>query len=146
MTYAQLLARYRERHARLVEPRQGWDSLYECLWLAYSMGRKRGFYDVGTYANKPGDHSYGDRHGKPGEALAFDLRHKSWTGRFGWGWLNARRLARFYIRHAYALNVDYVIVGRRYASRRTGFKWVPLTTGDTSHDWHIHVSGWVPGK
>jgi len=143
-TYGSLQAQYRARHGKLVQPRQGWNSLHPDLWLAYSMGRKRGYDDVGTYANKPGDHSWGDRHGEPGMALAFDLRRPGWNGRYGWGWLNARRLARFYVKHAYALNLNYVICGRKYASRRTGFRWVPLTTGDTSHDWHLHVSGADP--
>ena len=141
MSYRQLLSNYRKKHGGFVEPRQGWTSLDESLWLAYSMGRKRGYYDVGTYANKPGDHSWGDRSGKPGTAMAFDLRRKGWVGRWGWGWWNARRLSAFYVRNADALNIEYVIRGRKYASRRTGFRWVPLTTGDTSHDWHIHVSG-----
>ena len=146
MTYAQRLARYREKHGRLVAPKQGWESLYPSLWLAYSVSVKRGWYDVGTYAAKPGDHSWGDRHGEPGAALAFDLRRKGWVGRFGWGWMAARRHARFLWSEHEAFGIDYVIVGRKYVSRKSGGKWVPLTTGDTSHDWHIHVSGWVPGK
>lgn len=140
MTYQQLLAQYKARHGKLVEPRQGFDSLNESLWLAYSLGIKRGYYDVGTYANKPGDHSWGDRHGKPGTALAFDIRRKGWLGRFGWGYRNARKLARFYWEHHEALNINYVIVGRELISRSRPY-WHPLTTGDTSHDWHLHVSG-----
>jgi len=139
-TYSTLLAAYKNKHKRLVEPRQGFSSLRPGLWLAYSMGRKRGYYDVGTYARKPGDHSWGDRNGFPRQALAFDLRRKGWLGRWGWGWVNARRLARFYWKHHQALNINYVIVGRKIISRSRPY-WHPLTTGDTSHDWHIHVSG-----
>jgi len=138
-TYQSLLARYRKKHQRFVEPRQGFESLHGNLWLAYSMGRKRGFYDVGTYARKPGDHSWGDRNGRRGVALAFDLRRKGWVGRFGWGWVNARRLARFYWQHHQALNINYVIVGRKIISREHP-AWRPYTRS-TSHDWHLHVSG-----
>lgn len=141
LTYAQLLAHYRKRHGPLVAPRQGFDSLHRSLHLAYSLGLRRGAYDVGTYAAKPGDHSWGDRHGHPGVALAFDLRRKGWLGRFGWGWAWARRFARFYIANAHALNIGVVIVGRKYASVNTGWRWTKLTTRDTSHDWHMHVSG-----
>ena len=140
MTYQQLLAQYKAKHGKLVEPRQGFDSLNDSLWLASSLGIMRGYYDVGTYANKPGDHSWGDRNGKPGVALAFDIRRKGWLGRFGWGYRNARKLARFYWEHHEALNINYVIVGRELISRSRPY-WHPLTTGDTSHDWHLHVSG-----
>lgn len=141
-TYDQLLRQYLKKHQKLVQPRQGWDSLRDTLWLAYSMGIKRGYYDVGTYARKPGDHSWGDRHGHPGMALAFDIRRKGWLGRFGWGYANARKLAQFYWDNHAALSIDYVIVGREVISRARPY-WHPLTTGDTSHDWHIHVSGWA---
>lgn len=140
MTYRQLLDQYKEKHKHFVEPNQGFHSLDKGLWLAYSIGRKRGYYDVGTYARKPGDHSWGDRHGRPGVAKAFDLRRKGWLGRFGWGYRNARKLAKFYWQHHEALNIDYVIVGRELISRERPY-WHPLTTGDTSHDWHVHVSG-----
>jgi len=140
VTYAKLLEQYLAKHGKLVQPRQGWDSLHSNMRLAYSMCIKRGYYDVGTYANKPGDHSWGDRNGRRGMALAFDVRRKGWLGRFGWGWLNAQRTARWLWKNHEALNIDYVIVGRKVISRQKPY-WHPLTTGDTSHDWHIHVSG-----
>jgi hypothetical protein len=136
MTYAQLLARYREKHGRLVEPNQGWKSLEEDLWLAYSMGRKRGFTDLGTYANKPGDHGYFP-------AWAFDLGRNNRFFNKGWNYLVARRLAQHYVQHYRALNINYVILGRRIWSRSKPY-WHPLTTGDTSHDYHVHCSGWHP--
>ena len=142
MTYAQLLSRYRDKHGTLVEPPQGFDSLHEDLWLAYSIGIKRGYYSVGTYARKPGDHSWGDRNGQPGVALAFDLRRKGWVGRFGWRFANAKKLARFYWANHKALNLNYVIVGRQIISRQYP-TWRPYTR-DSSHDWHIHVSGSEP--
>ncbi len=84
MTHRQLMKQYLAKHKKLRQPRQGWDSLHDNLWLAYSMVMNRGYYDVGTYARKPGDHSWGDRHDKPGTALAFDARRKGWFGRWGW--------------------------------------------------------------
>lgn len=140
-TYTGLLKQYKAKHGvGFVRPRQGWESLDSRLWLAYSMVAKRGFYDVGTYANKPGDHSWGDRHGRPGRANAFDMRRKGWLGRFGWGFRNAKKTANWLWANHVALNINYVIVGRKIISRNKPY-WHPLTTGDTSHDWHIHVSG-----
>lgn len=132
-TYGTLLARYREKHGRLVEPNQGFDSLHENLWLAYSMGRRRGFTDLGTYVNKPGDH------GKY-PSLAFDLGRKNRFFFKGWNYITARRLAKLYVAHHKALHINYVILGRRIWSRERPY-WHKLTTGDTSHDFHIHVSG-----
>ena len=142
MTYAQLLAQYKAKHGVFVRPVQGWSSLHASLWLAYSSVMKRGYYDVGTYANKPGDHSWGDRNGSPHMALAFDARRKGWLGRFGWGFTNAKKTAQWLWDNHEALNINYVIVGRELISREKPY-WHPLTTGDTSHDWHIHVSGYV---
>lgn len=132
-SYATLRFRYVQKHGAFVEPNQGWDSLHEDLWLAYSIGRRRGFTDLGTYAAKPGDHGYWP-------AWAFDLGRRNRFFNLGWGYVTARRLARLYVKHHLALNVEYVILGRRVWSRTRPY-WHPLTTGDTSHDWHIHVSG-----
>lgn len=133
MTYGELLARYRRKHGHLVEPKQGFESLDASLWLAYSLGRKRGFTDLGTYAAKPGDHGTWPAH-------AFDLGRGNRFFNKGWNYLVARRLAKLYVRHHKALNINYVILGRRIWSRKYPY-WHPLMTGDTSHDWHIHVSG-----
>jgi hypothetical protein len=133
-TYSELLARYRARHGKLVEPRQGWDSLSKTLWLAYSMGRKRGFTDLGTYVDKPGDHGIGP------PCYAFDLGRKDRFLFKGWDYLKARRLAKLYVAEHDALHINYVILGRKIWSRERPY-WHPLTTGDTSHDFHLHVSG-----
>ena len=147
MTYDQLFQRYKKKHGKLVEPRRGFDSLHSSLWLAYSMGSKRNFTDLGTYVNKPGDHG-GEPQGNP-PAYAFDLGRKNRFFFKGWNYLVARRLAKFYVENYKALNIEYVILGRRIWSR-WGAKqkrwdaengWHPLTTGDTSHDFHIHVEG-----
>jgi len=133
VTYQELFRRYKKKHGNLVEPKQGFESLHHELWLAYAMGRKRGFTDLGTYANKPGDHGY-----RP--AYAFDLGRKDRFLFKGWGYIKARRLARLYVRHHRPLGINYVILGRRIRSRQYPY-WHPLVTGDTSHDFHIHVSG-----
>ena len=132
MTYAELLRRYRAKHRNLVEPKQGFDSLDPSLWLAYSMGRKRGFTDLGTYANKPGDHGYYP-------ALAFDLGRRDRFFNKGWNYIKARRLAKLYWEHHRALNIDYVILGMKIISRR--YPYWHRYGGDRSHMFHIHVSG-----
>lgn len=143
-SYPELLRRYKRKHGKLVEPRQGWESLAEPLYLAYSMSIKRGYYDVGTYVDKPGDHGGTSTHRGP-PAWAFDIRRKGWVGRFGWHWVQARLWARYLWRNHEPLAIEYVIVGRKVISRSNP-RWHPLTTGDTSHDWHIHVSGHWPGR
>ena len=133
LSYGELLSRYKKKHGLLVEPVQGFDSLHEDLWLAYSLGRRRGFTDLGTYAKKPGDHGYYP-------AWAFDLGRNNRFFNKGWNYLVARRLALFYVANYRALNIEYVILGQRIWSRAKPY-WHPLTTGDTSHAFHIHVSG-----
>jgi len=118
----------------LVKPRQGWGSLHKSLWKAYSIGINRGYTDLGTYVDKPGDHGIGP------PCYAFDLGRKDRFYNKGWSYLKARRLAKFYVEHHLALNIEYVILGQRVWSRERPY-WHPLTTGDTSHAFHIHVSG-----
>lgn len=150
--YGVLLRRYIKKHKRLVEPRQGWGSLHPSLRLAYSMGRQRGFTDLGTYANKAGDHGWDDRHRM---GLAFDLGRKDRFLFRGWNYLKARNLAKLYVKEHKALGINYVILGMRIWSRswaraRRGPKaWSPdrgwhRYQGDTSHMFHVHVSGVDP--
>lgn len=137
-SYGELLARYRLRHGKLVEPTQGFDSLAPSLWLAYSMGRKRGFTDLGTYnpnsklpSGAPSDHAL-----RP--AQAFDIGRNNRFFNRGWNYLVARRLFNLYVKNARALNIEYVILGDRIWSRERGLhSYGP----DRSHFWHIHVSG-----
>ena len=138
-SYSELLARYRKKHGKLVEPIQGFGSLSPSLHLAYSMGRQRGFTDLGTYVDKPGDHGGSPTKRRP-PAYAFDLGRKDRFLFKGWGYLKARRLAKLYVAEHTGLSINYVILGRRIWSRNRPY-WHPLTTGDTSHDFHIHVSG-----
>lgn len=133
MTKGQLLKEYLRMHKRLHMPA----SLHPTLHLAYSIGLARSFYSVGTYADKPLDHGYYP-------SRAFDLRRKGWQGMWGLGWVTALRLARHYWKHHEALDIDYVIVGRTIISRRNP-RW-RYYGPDRSHEWHIHVSGWWPGK
>ena len=134
MSYPELLQRYRDKHGKFVEPRQGFDSLHKSLWLAYSMGRVRGFTDLGTYVNKPGDHGIGP------PCFAFDLGREDRFLFKGWGYIKARKLAQLYVAEHDALHINYVILGQRIWSRTKPY-WHPLTTGDTSHSFHLHVSG-----
>lgn len=134
MTYAELLARYREKHGALIRPA----SLQPSLHLAYSMAMKRSFTDLGTYnpasrlpSGAKSDHAYYP-------AWAFDLGRPGWRGLWGFGYWAAKRLADLYVANAYALGIEYLIVGRRSWSRSRG--WQPYNA-DVSHDWHIHVSG-----
>lgn len=134
-TRRELTDRFIEKHgkAKLLHP----PSLHSSLWLAWSMAVARSFYSVGFYADKRGDHGYYP-------ARAMDLRRKWWVSMTGFGWLVAKRFAQFLWKHHLALDIDYVIVGQKIISRRHP-TWQPYD-GDTSHHWHIHVSGWWPGK
>lgn len=116
----------------LIEPRQGFSSLDSSLHEAFSEGRRRDFTDLGTFVRKPGDHGIGP------PCFAFDLGHKSRFNFLGWGYLKARRLALWYVKHHGRLNIEYVILGRRIWSRTFGWH---AYTRDASHDFHLHVSG-----
>jgi hypothetical protein len=144
-TYPELLARYRRKHGDFVEPTQGFASLHQSLWLAYSMGRHRGFTDLGTYnpasrlpSGAPSDHAVYP-------ARAFDLGRKDRFLFRGWYYLKARRLAKLYWRHHQALAIEYVILGHRIISRRHP-TWRYYADPDGSHSFHIHVSGHWPGR
>ena len=131
-SYVALLDRYRKKHGKLVEPVQGWDSLNPGLWLAYSMGRKRSFTDLGTFARKPLDHGYSP-------ANAFDLGRKDRFFNRGWNYLVARSFVKFLWKNHEALHIDYIILGDKIISRAnpTWHHYGP----DRSHFYHIHVSG-----
>ena len=143
MTYKQLLDRYLKKHRHLVEPRQGFDSLCDKLWLAYSLGRKRGYTDLGTYVNKPLDHG-GTPWARRPPAWAFDLgRAEGSFWRRQYGQLMSRRYVNLLIKEHKALNVEYVIYRDRIWSRTRGWRYYGP---HQSHFWHIHVSGHWPGR
>ena len=118
---------------KLVKPRQGWTSLHASLWKAYSIGINRGYLDLGTYVDKPGDHGIGP------PAYAFDLGRKDRFLFKGWDYIKARRLAKFYWENHIPLHINYVILGRKVISRKTPH-WHAFDR-DSSHMFHIHVSG-----
>jgi hypothetical protein len=136
MTKPELWARYRAKHGKLVEPTQGFHSLDSSLHLAYSIGRVRGFTDLGTYVDKPGDHGIGP------PAFAFDLGRKDRFLFKGWDYLKARRLAKLYWAEHRALDIEYVILGHKIISREKPY-W-HYYGPDESHQFHIHVSGVYP--
>ncbi|RDI73321.1 hypothetical protein Gocc_2921 [Gaiella occulta] len=115
----------------LIEPRQGFGSLHESLWEAYSIGRRMGLTDLGTYnpdSRLPGggksDHAF-----LP--AYAFDL---GFTPATGYQHPVARRFFREMVGR---LEVNYVIVGNKIWSRELGEHH--YTQG--GHEGHVHVSG-----
>jgi hypothetical protein len=143
MTYWDLLDQYKKKHRFLVEPRQGFDSLADELWLAYSMGRKRGFTDLGTYVDKPLDHG-GTPWARRPPAWAFDLGRKPSSFWYSaWGRLMAWRYVRLLVKYHKELHIEYVIYRDRIWSRSKGWNsYGP----DKSHFYHIHVSGHWPGR
>lgn len=114
--------------AVLIKPRQGFDSLRSDGLALYSLGRRLGLSDLGTYnpaATLPGggksDHAY-----KP--ARAFDLGLTA-TG--------TRSRARWFYRLCKTRpEVEYVIFEKLLWSRSSGER--PYTAG--GHDTHVHVS------
>lgn len=140
-TYGTLLRRYLKKHKRLVEPNQGWGSLHESLHLAYSMGRRRGFTDLGTFVNKGGDHGW-----LPSirMARAFDLGRADRFRFQGFNYLIARRYANLLAKNAKALGIRYIILGDRIWHKNYG-KWMYFSNypKDKSHDFHLHISGQV---
>ena len=122
----------RPRDARdgslLLKPRQGFDSLRRDGWALYTLGRRLGLSDLGTYnpsSTLPGggksDHAF-----KP--ARAFDL---------GLTKTGTRERARWFYRLCKGRpEVEYVIFERRIWSRTNGER--PYTAG--GHETHVHVS------
>ena len=117
---------------KLVEPNQGFQSLHQSLWEAYSIGRRGGLSDLGTFnpdsrlpSGRASDHSVYP-------AYAFDLGFDPDTG-----WANepARRVA---LAIAGRPEVEYVILGNRIWTN-DGRGWHAYTAGN--HANHIHCSG-----
>lgn len=114
--------------AKLIEPKQGFRSLRRDGWAAYTMGRRLGLSDLGTYnpaSTLPGggksDHAYNP-------ARAFD---------FGLTRLGTRERARWFYRQMRGRpEIEYVIFERKIWSRDRGEH--PYTAG--GHDTHVHVS------
>lgn len=116
----------------LVEPRQGFDSLHKSLWDIYSVGRRMGMFDLGTWnpastlpSGGPSDHSVYP-------AYAFDLGIDPDSG-----YAHPTGRAFFHICMTRP-EVEYVILGNKIGFRRTG---VIATYSDGGHSNHCHVSG-----
>lgn len=114
--------------ALLIKPRQGFASLRRDGWALYSLGRRLGLSDLGTYnpdATLPGggksDHAFSP-------ARAFDLGLTKAGTR--------ERARRFYTLCKRRPEVEYVIFERKIWSRTNGER--PYTAG--GHDTHVHVS------
>jgi hypothetical protein len=112
----------------LVKPKQGFDSLRQDGWAAYTLGRRLGLSDLGTYnpaSTLPGggksDHAYNP-------ARAFDL---------GLTKAGTRARARWFFRRMIDRpEVEYVIFEKLIWSRDKGLH--AYTSG--GHDTHVHVS------
>lgn len=112
----------------LIKPRQGFSSLRRDGWALYTLGRRLGARDSGTYnpsATLPGggksDHAYNP-------ARAFDL---SLTDAF------TRERARWYFKRCQGRpEVEYVIFEDKIWSRSSGLH--DYTAG--GHLTHVHVS------
>lgn len=116
----------------LTEPRQGFGSLVTALWPAYTLARRLGMPDLGTYnpsSTLPGggksDHAYSP-------ARAFDVGlAKARGGKSG------REVARWFFRQMIDRpEVEYVIFEAKIWSRDRGLH--AYTAG--GHDGHVHVS------
>ncbi len=116
---------------KLIEPNQGFDSLHSSLWEAYTIGRRMGLSDLGTYnpastlpSGRKSDHAVYP-------AMAFDLGVEPDTG---WNNIPGRTFAE---KMAGRAEIEYVILGDRIWSRDRG--WRRYTAGN--HANHCHVSG-----
>lgn len=115
----------------LIEPRQGFRSLHSSLWQAFSLGRRMGLSDLGTYnpasrlpSGAPSDHAVYP-------AYAFDLGISPDTG-------FANPVGRaFFEAMVGRPEVEYVILGNMIWSRTSGLH--NYTAG--GHYNHVHVSG-----
>ncbi len=116
----------------LVEPVQGWAYLHSSLWDIYSVGRRMDLFDLGTYnpasrlpSGAPSDHAVFPPY-------AFDLGFDPDTG---YEHDIARAFFGICMRRP---EVEYVILGNRIGTRRTG---LINYYGYGGHSNHVHVSG-----
>ena len=128
---------------KLVKPKQGFGSLTQDLWPAYSIGRDLGLTDVGTFnaqsvlpeSRLPSDHATSRIDGRIGEpACAFDLGFSPATG-------YAHPVARrFFDAMVGRPEVAYVILGTKiWSAGRAGEGVRAYMSG--GHEGHVHTSG-----
>lgn len=115
----------RAKEVKLIEPKQGFDSLDRSLWEPYSICLRSFLsYDLGTYARKPGDHGVWP-------SMAFDIGFRPWTG-----WNHPAARACFWKMAAHP-KVEYVILGTKIHFKASGLR--PYSLG--GHENHLHISG-----
>jgi hypothetical protein len=114
----------------LLKPKQGFDSLAKELWELYTLARRLGLSDLGTYnpaSTLPGGGKSDHTLGPP--AFAFDA---------GLTKVGTRRRARFLFDSAISRpEVHYVIFEDKIWSTERGLH--AYTAG--GHETHVHVSG-----
>lgn len=129
----------------LVEPHQGFDSLHQRLWQAYSLGRKKyGFKDGPGYASG----TYNPNSRLPSGALsdhalypsrAFDLDIVEHTG---WNNLKAREYFLELWEYRKVYNINYIILGNKIVSVARASEGIRTYSPAWIHANHIHVSTW----
>lgn len=130
---AQFMADWKPPPPPLIEPKQGFGSLHSSLHEPYSIGRRMGLFDLGTYnpasklpSGRPSDHAV-----LP--AMAFDL---GFDPDIGFDHDSARSF--FYAMAAQPKVVEYVILGSRIWVAGAGTH--AYYSG--GHENHAHVSGY----
>lgn len=116
---------------KLVEPRQGWNSLHRSLWEPYSIGRNMGLSDLGTYnpasrlpSGGPSDHA-------AYPAMAYDL---GVYPSIGYKHPVARKYFDMMVGRP---EIEYIILGNKIWSKSRGLH--EYHSG--GHENHVHVSG-----
>lgn len=127
----------------LVKPWQGFGSLTDDLWRAYTVGRLLGLTDLGTFNRKsvlpkskrPSDHATSRLDGRIGEpACAFDL---GFTPAVGYDHPAARKFFHLMVGRP---EISYVICGDRIWSADRADEGVRHYAYG-GHEGHVHTSG-----
>lgn len=149
IAYSRFVVPVEDKDPALVEPRQGWGSLVEGLWLAYAIGREKyGLLDGGPGGWSSGTFNPGSTlpsgapssHAKGPPARAFDLDiGPDAADDTGWNNLKARGYFLELVERADELNIGYVILGDKIWSRRRSSEGIRRYTGG-GHLNHIHVN------
>jgi hypothetical protein len=125
---------------KLIEPKQGFQSLVSDLWGDYSIGRRMGMTDLGTYnpasilpdSHQPSDHATSRLDGRIGEpACAFDLGISPQNG------YDNPVGRKFFDLMIGRKEIHYVILGTKIWSTDQGLH--EYTAG--GHEGHVHTSG-----
>lgn len=127
----EVAAKPKPQQPKLVEPKQGWNSLHHELWDEYSIGRNMGMSDLGTYnpasrlpSGAPSDHSVYP-------AWAFDLGISPQNG------FDNPTGRKFFNLMVGRPGIHYVILGDKIWSTDKGLH----AYTDGGHENHVHTSG-----